>query len=326
MAGLSRRSVLAALGVAASGLPAVHVAAQARWPQTRLTLVLAYPHGGITDRLAQDLAERLRRRFGLVVVIEHRPGAGGTLAMERLARAPADGSVLALNAVTPVTLAPWLGPPRTEPPPAVTPLRALVDTPVLVVGTPSLNAPHWAGMLEQARSRPGGLRWASSGVASTGHLVMEQVRLDTRAPLVHVPYKGGGQQLQDALGGQFELLSTNLAADQLQWVQQGRLSALAVGAARRQPALPAVPTLAELGHAAANRWSTFALFAPGGVAPATRTRLQELLAELLDGEWQEFVRRQHSEPALLEGERFGAWLAEESARNRRLVSEPGFGR
>lgn len=322
MAGLiGRRAALAAL--AGCALPA---AAGPRWPTPRLTLLLAYPPGGITDRLAQDLAERLRSSFGLTVVAEHRPGAGGTLAMEQLARAAADGSVVALNAVTPLTLAPWLGPLRYDPWRDVAPLRALADTPLLVVGTPGLQAHDWAGLIEQARLQPGGLRWASSGVASTGHLVMEQVRLDSRVPLVHVPYKGGGQQLHDALAGQFEVLSTNFAAAQLQWVRQGRLTALAVGAAARQPAMPALPTLAELGHAAANRSSTFGLFAPGATPAALRLHLQRLLDQVLDAAWQAFVRAELSQPATLEGEAFATWIAEESARNRRLVAEPGFGR
>lgn len=323
MDGLTRR---AAVVLASAIALAPRASANTSWPTSRLTLLLAYPPGGITDRLGQDLADRLRRGMGLKVVVEHRPGAGGTLAMEQLARAPTDGSVLALNAVTPLTLAPFFGTLRYDPVRDVAPLRALVDTPLMVVGTPALQAPDWAGMIKQARTHPGGLRWASSGLASTGHLVMEQVRLDSRAPLIHVPYKGGGQQLQDALGGQFEVLSTNFAADQLRWVQQGRLKALAVGAARRQAGLPTVPTLGELGHPAANRWSTFGLFAPGAMPAALRHRLQRQLAAALDAHWQDFVRGQYSEPAFLEGEAFVAWLAEESVRNRRLVNEAGFGR
>jgi tripartite-type tricarboxylate transporter receptor subunit TctC len=205
-------------------------------------------------------------------------------------------------------------------------LRALADTHLLVVGSPALQPQDWAGMVAQARTQAGGLRWATSGVASTGHLVMEQVRLDTRAPFVHVPYAGGGRQLQDALAGHFELLSTNLAADQLAWLQQGRLKALALGAAGRHPALPELPTLGELGHPAANRWSTFAVFAPGTMAPALRRGLEALLAEVLDDDWQAFVRSQHSEPASMGAERFAAWLAESSRRNRQLVNEPGFAR
>ena len=289
-------------------------------------MLLAYPPGGITDRLAQDLAERLRRQLGVTVVPEHRPGAGGTLAMEVLARAAADGSVIALNAATPLTLAPWLGALRYDPARDVAPLRALVSTPLLVVGTPSLQAQDWTGMLARARAQATGLRWASSGVASTGHLVMEQVRIEARIPLVHVPYKGGGQQLQDALGGQFEVLSTNLAAAQLQWVQQGRLKALALGAAVRHAELPALPTLAELGYAEANRWPTFGLFAPGGMLQPLRVQLQRLLAEVLNLDWQDFVRSQLSEPAQLDGKGFAAWIADEAERNRRLVNDPGFGR
>ncbi len=323
MAGLTRR---AALGFALAGtLPARGTEATG-WPVPRLTLMLAYPPGGISDRLGQDLAARLRRIFGLTVFAEYRPGAGGALAMERLSQAAGDGSVLLLSAVTPLTLAPWLGPLRYDPVHGVVPLRALADTPMLVVGSSRLQAQDWAGMVEQARAQAGGLRWATSGFASTGHLLMEQVRLDTGAPFVHVPYAGGGRQLQDALAGHFELLSTNLAADQLAWVQQGRLKALALGAPTRHPRLPALPTLSELGHPEANRWSTFGLFAPGSLSPALRQRLSARLAEALDDDWRDFVRSQHSEPASMGGERFVAWLEESSRRNRQLVNEPGFAR
>lgn len=323
MAVLTRR---AALALSASTAWPAAATATTRWPTPRLRLLLAYPPGGITDRLAHDLAERLRRHLRVTVVPEHRAGAGGTLAMDVLAGAAPDGSVLALNAITPLTLAPWLGPLRYDPVHGVAPLRALAATALLVVGTPSLSAHDWAGMLVQAGKRPGGLRWASSGVASTGHLVMEQVRIETRTALVHVPYKGGGQQLQDALGGQFEVLSTNLAEAQLRWVQQGRLQALALGAAARHAELPAVPTLAELGHPAANRWSTFGLFAPGAMPASLRARVQQLLAEVLDADWQAFVRGQLSQPSQVQGADFVAWIGDEAKLNRRLVNETGFGR
>lgn len=323
MAGLRRRALL---GLAAAAALPVRALEPPRWPVAQLTLVMAYPPGGISDRLGRDLAERLRRALGLALLTEYRPGAGGTLAMEMLAQAPGDGSVLVMSAVTPLTLAPWMGALRFDPLRAVAPLRALVETAVLVVGTPALAAADWPTMLAQARTHPGGLRWASSGIATTGHLVMEQVRLDTGAPFVHVPYKGGGRQLQDALAGHFELLSTNLAADQLGWLQQGRLRALAVGASTRQASLPAVPTLAELGHQAANRWSTFGLFAPGTMPLALRTQLQDLLASVLDQDWQTHVRRQHSQPSFLDGERFVSWIADESARNRLLARASPFRR
>ncbi len=246
------------------------------WPSSRLTLLLAYPPGGITDRLAHDLSERLRRGLGLTVVIEHRPGAGGTLAMEQLARAPA-------------------GVERRH----ATDLGALLRHGALRPG-PRCGPAAGAGW----HAADGGRHAHAAGARLGRHdrTGPHPAGLDSAAALIHVPYKGGGQQLQDALAGQFEVLSTNFAADQLRWVRQGRLKALAVGAARRQDGLPTVPTLAELGHPAANRWSTFGLFAPGAMPTALRTRLQRQIDPVLDADWQGFVRGQYSEPAFLEGE------------------------
>jgi tripartite-type tricarboxylate transporter receptor subunit TctC len=243
-------------------------AAPARAAEPPLRLVVAYPPGGVSDEVARALAAPLAAELGRPVRVEHRPGAGGALAMEMLARAPADGSVLVFSAVTPLTLGPLLGPTGYHPQRDIAPVAAVMATPVLVVGTPALAAPDFAGLLAAARGRPGALRWASSGLATTGHLVLEQVCLSAGVEIVHVPYKGGGQQLTDALGGQFEVLSSNVAPTTLEHVRSGRLRALAVGAAQRLPVLPAVPTLAEAGHPDANLQSLFGLFAPGATPPA----------------------------------------------------------
>lgn len=325
MAGLNRRAALALAGAA---LAAGGSAAQPplAWPTRSLRLILAYPTGGITDLAARELAARIERHYGITVLVEHRPGAGGTLAMEMLTRAAPDGATLCLNAATPITLAPWLGTLRYDPRRDLTPLRALMATPVLVVGTPSLPAGDWAGALARARANANGLRWASSGLGSTGHLVMEQVRIDSGLPLVHVPYKGGGQQLQDALGGHFELLSTNLAAQQVQWVREGRLKALAVSSTRRHPALHEVPTLAELGHPRASRSSVFGLFAPGGLSAERRETMHAALAEVLGAPWNRFLQAQLAEPLDDSPERFAIRLEEESAANRRLTADPRFGK
>lgn len=120
------------------------------------------------------------------------------------------------------------------------------------VGTPALMGDTWEALVAQARLRPGAVRWASSGIGTTGHLVLEQVRRASGLDIAHIPYKGGGEQIQHALGGQFEVLSTNLAPAQVNLVQAGRLKALALGAPARLQVLPDVRTLAELGFPAAN--------------------------------------------------------------------------
>lgn len=280
-----------------------------------LRLVVAYPPGGVSDEVARALAGPLAAELGRPVRVEHRPGAGGAVAMEMLARAPADGSVLVFCAVTPLALLPLLGPTPYHPQRDIAPVAAVMATPVLVVGTPALAATDLAGLLAAARARPGALRWASSGLATTGHLVLEQVCLSAGVEIVHVPYKGGGQQLTDALGGQFEVLSSNVAPTPLQHVQAGRLRALAVGAAQRLPVLPGVPTLAEAGHPDANLQSLFGLFAPGATPPAlvdrlnaaVRSALAPLRPRLLasnnlpqDGGAAEFAQRIAAETAQLQ--------------------------
>lgn len=256
-------------------------AAPAWATEPAVRLVVAYPPGGVSDEVARALADPLAAQLGRPVRVEHRPGAGGAVAMEMLARAPADGSVLVFCAVSPLALLPLLGPTPYHPQRDIAPVAAVMATPVLVVGTPALAAEDFAGLLAAARARPGALRWASSGLATTGHLVLEQVCLSAGVEIVHVPYKGGGQQLTDALGGQFEVLSSNVAPTPLEHVRSGRLRALAVGAAQRLPVLPAVPTLAEAGHPDANLQSLFGLFAPGATPPALVDRLNAAVRSAL---------------------------------------------
>lgn len=236
------------------------------WPVRPVRILLAYPPGGVSDGAARALAERLALQLGVPVVVENRPGASGSVAMDLLARSVPDGTTLGFAAITALRL------PRGAVIP-VLPVAGVMHTPSLVVGTPALQAGTLAGMLEEARLREGGIRWATTGEGTTGHLVLERVRQASGAAIVHVPYKGGGQQVNDALGGQFEVLSTNVAAPQLEAIRAGRLKPLAVGAPARLAMLPDVPTLAEAGFPQANLGSLFGLFAPPGTPAAVVARL-----------------------------------------------------
>jgi tripartite-type tricarboxylate transporter receptor subunit TctC len=135
---------------------------------------------------------------------------------------------------------------------------------VLLLATPATGTRDFRTLLDDARARPGAIRWATSGQASLGHVVLEQLRAAAGIDVTHIPYKGGGQQLNDAIGGQFEILSTNAGATVSAQIQAGRLRPLAVAAPARLDKLPKVPTLAELGYPAANMSSLFGVFAPGG--------------------------------------------------------------
>lgn len=289
-------------------------------PKRPIRLTVAYPPGGHSDQIARELADRLAALLDVAVIVEHRPGAAGALAMEALARAAPDGNSLVFSAISPLVVLPHLGAQRFDALRDIAPVAAVMVTPVLVLGTPALKARRFDDMISAARSAAAPLRWASSGIATTGHLVLEQVRRASAVDIVHVPYKGGGQQINDALAGHFEVLSSNVARLQLDHVRQGRLKALAVGAPTRPAVLPDTPTLAELGLPEANLSSVFGVFAPGATPPAVLERLHAAISQALRGS----ALRQHlieagNEPGTGARDDFVSLIARESSFYQRLI-------
>ncbi|NML47271.1 tripartite tricarboxylate transporter substrate binding protein [Ramlibacter sp. G-1-2-2] len=304
-----RRTLLAAACAAA----AVRVRAA-----DAVHILVAYPPGGISDRVARLLALQLGPLLGVeAVVVENRPGAGGSVALQALSRVPADGRTLAFSAISPLALSPHFG----SLAPRVAPVSGVMHTPLLLVGTPALAADNFAQMVRVARAQAGGLRWATSGIATIGHLALEQVRLALGLDMVHVPYAGGGPQLQDALAGRFELLSTNLAPLQIEYVRSGRLTALAVGASSRVPQLPSVPTFTEVGCPGANLSSLFGLFAPEGTPAGEVARINAACAAVLaQPEFRHELLASGNLPATGSPADFTHAIAQQSAANARLVA------
>ena len=311
---------------AALAWPAVAVAAPpaAPWPSRPVHLIVVYPPGGVSDAMARTLAEPLAQALGVPVVVENRGGAGGALGMEVLSRAAPDGCTLAFSAISPLTLQPLLAGGPRDLLGSVVPVAGVMNTPVLVAGTPAFSGHSFADLIAQARAHPGALRWATSGIATSGHMVLAQTRLQSGVDITHVPYQGGGPQINDALGGQFEVLSTNVAAAQLQLLAAGRLKALAVGAPSRLEALPEVPTLAELGYPQANIGSLFGVFAPAGTPAAVVARLNAEIGRLLVSEAvASRLRESHNLPAGGTQQAFVQQIAAERRRNQVLVKRSG---
>ena len=266
---LDRRTwVAAALG---SALPLW--AQSPPWPSKPIKLIVAYPPGGVSDTVARALAEQLSTRLGVPVLVDNRAGAGGSLAVNAVAKSAPDGHSLVFTALSPLTLSPHLGSLPYDAVKDLMPVASVMYSPVLIAATPALAQGDFKAMLNRAQQQPDALRWATSGSGSLGHLMLENIRSSAQVRITHVPYKGGGQQITDALSGQFEVLSTNASGVVLQHIKEGRLRALAVGAAARLDALPGVPTLTELGLASANFSSRFGIFAPTGVPMAMVEKL-----------------------------------------------------
>ena len=310
-----------ALGLEARAMAAA-AADPAAWPARPIRLVVAYPPGGVSDLTARALAEPLSKSLGVAVLVEHRPGAGGSVGIDLLLRAAADGYTLVFSAISPLTLHPLLSHEMQDPLRRVRPVAGVMRTPVLVAGTHALQGNTFEELIDRARRFPGAVRWATSGVATIGHMVLAQVRLMSRTSITHVPYAGGGAQLNDALSGQFEVLSSNVAALQLQYIANRELKALAVGSPRRLPALPDTPTLSELGYQRANLASLFGVFAPADTPETIVQRLNAEINRVLAGEsMTELLRKGYNIPAPGSPEAFTVEIAADRVRNRWVVDK-----
>lgn len=324
LASLRRAAGLAGFLVSALLFLAEPALSQTRWPQRAVRIIVVYPPGGVSDETARFIADRLATRLEVPVLVENRSGGGGAVGMAALARSAPDGHTLAFSAISPLSLNPHLGPVGYDPRRDVAPVTGVMLTPVVVVGTPAFAGASFQDLLQAARTTPGRIRWGSSGRATVGHMVLEQVRLAGQVDITHIPYKGGGQQLNDALAGHFEILSTNVALAQLQYIQGGRFKALAVGAPERLRVLPQVPTLAELGFPRANLASQFGLFAPGDTPAGTVERIgAEVGAILRQGDFRERLMVAGNLPLTGGPAEFARAIELDSERNLLVIKATG---
>jgi len=295
-------------------------ATEAPWPSRPIRLIVVYPVGGVSDAIARALAQQLAALLGVAVVVENRAGAGGSSGMHALASAKPDGHTLAFSAITPLSLHPLLAKVKYDPLKDIVPLVGVMNTPALLVGTQAFDGETFADLLAPPHPRAASLRWATTGFGTTGHMVLEQVRLATGLPISHIPYKGGASQLNDALAGHFELLSTNAGATQLAYIKLGKLKPLAVGAPSRLDSLPTVPTFDELGLPRANLSSLFGLFAPAGVPEPVLDRLNAAVNQLLQqAEMRALLAANDSLPLGGSPASFASRIRVETENNRRLI-------
>jgi tripartite-type tricarboxylate transporter receptor subunit TctC len=311
-AGAIARRKIVALGFAAWNLP---LAAAEPWPSRPIHLVVAYPPGGIADAVAKLLVNALMRQLNVPVLIQYRAGAGGQVAMQYTSRASPDGHTLCMTAIAPVTLPVLAELENGNGARTLLPVIEMMRTPALILGTRRGDQRGLFDTLEDAKKRGRAVTWASSGYGSTGHMILTQIRIATGVDIVHIPYRGGGQQLIDALSGQFDILSSNLAPAQMQFVHQGRLHALAVGWDRRVTVLPEVPTLAEAGFATANLDSSFGVFAPPRTSDLLVQRIGgELRRALQGGEIRQMLQNSGSVVIAGSSDDFATHIAAERAK------------
>ena len=318
---ISRRR--AVCGLAACALAPLMARAQA-WPAKPIKITVAYPPGGVADAMARLLADKLAPVLGQSVLVDNKAGASGSIGMDAVAKAAPDGYSFGFSAISPLVLNPHLGKSPFDAANDIAPVASVIASPVLLLGTSALAAKDFKELVAAAKARPGALRWATSGPASLGHIVLEQVKAGTGVDITHIPYKGGGQQINDALGGQFEVLSVNAGPAIMGHLKAGKLKALAVGSPARLEQLPQVPTLAELGLPAANLASVFGLFAPAGTPAAAIERLNAEVNKLLkDKDVLQKIDAADNVPTGGSAADFAKFIAGESSSNARIIKAAG---
>ncbi|RYF27121.1 MAG: tripartite tricarboxylate transporter substrate binding protein [Comamonadaceae bacterium] len=314
----SRRLALTAVAALASA--PLLATAQAAWPSKPIRIIVSYPAGGVSDVVARALGDKLSAQLHTPIVVENKAGAGGSIGMDMVAKAAPDGYTLGFSAISPLVLNPHLGKSPFDPAKDIAPVASVMYSPVLLMGTSANSAKDFRQLLATAQAKPGEVRWATSGLASLGHIMLEQIMLTSKVQITHVPYKGGGQQLNDALSGQFEVLSTNAGPAVMQQMKAGKLQALAVGAPKRLETLPDVPTLAELGLPAANMSSLFGIFAPAQTPPAVLERLNaEINKALALPDMKARLEATDNVPTGGKAADFARQIAAESDTNARII-------
>jgi tripartite-type tricarboxylate transporter receptor subunit TctC len=257
---------------------ALHAAAQT-WPAKAVTLIIPFPPGGSTDIVGRIAAEGLAKELGQPFVIDNRGGAGGAIGAKAIADAAPDGYTLGLatvstHVVNPVVRGAALGYDALK---DFTYVSQIAAVPNVVSVHPSVPAKNMNEFVLYLKSNPGRLNFGTPGNGSLGHLTGETFKFAAGVDIVHVPYKGAGPALNDALAGQVQVLFDNLPSS-LPHIQAGRLRALAVASEKRVASLPEVPTFAEAGLLLLNDPSWFGLIGPARLPPTIVSRVGDALA------------------------------------------------
>jgi tripartite-type tricarboxylate transporter receptor subunit TctC len=318
----SRRSALElGLGIFTAAVLPPLARAQLRWPARPVKIIVPYPAGGVNDLVTRMLGDRLRPLLGQAVVVDNRAGAGGTIGMDVAAKAD-DGHTLAFAAISPLTLNPHVMKVRYDPLKDFVAVASVMYSPVYVMATPRFKGASFGDAIAKARSVPGSVSIASSGYGTLGHVMIEQIRRKSGSNLTHVPYKGGSQLITDAAGGQFDLFVANPFAPLNQLIAEGKLRVLAVTGPRRLPAMPSVPTLAELGYPEANLTSLFGFYAPASMPAENVQRFNAAVNQVLgDKDVQEQLRKLDDVVSSGTPQQFATTIGREFAANARIVQE-----
>ena len=320
----TKRHLLALLALAGLGLTAHAQSAATDWPNKPIRWVVPFPPGGAMDAIARTLGEKAAKPLGQPFVIENKPGAGGNIGADFVAKQPGDGYTMMITSIGMATNKPLYGKLNYDPVKDFAPVSLLAVVPnVLVTNATQPNIKTVADVLQAAKAAPGKLTYASAGNGTSIHLAGEVFTSLGKVDMLHVPYKGSGPAISDLLGGQVNYMFDSITSARPH-IQSGKLRALGVTTATRSKALPNVPTIAEAGLPGYEVSPWFAVFMPASTPPAIVKKMNAVLVETM--KQPEVVARFDSIGAEVVGstpEALAKHLDQESARWTKLITERG---
>jgi tripartite-type tricarboxylate transporter receptor subunit TctC len=307
---------------AAALLGGLHSAQAQNWPAKPIRFIVPFTPGGGNDTIARLVGQKLSAALGQQVIVDNRAGAGGTIGAEAAARSAPDGYTMFLAGVATHGINPNL---RSKLPyDAVKdfqPVSLIASAPLIVVVHPSLPVRNTRDLIALAKSKPGQVTYASNGAGGSSHMAVELFNMMTGTKMLHVPYKGLSPALTDLISGQVQVMFSSAVA-MLPQVKSGRLRAIAMTGAKRSPALPDVPTVAESGVPGYETGSWYGVVVPAGTRKPVVGRLaQEIAAISKSPEINQRLVEDAAIPVGSTPDEFGAFIRKELARWAKVVQQ-----
>jgi tripartite-type tricarboxylate transporter receptor subunit TctC len=313
----------AILLVGALLVPSALAAQTDSYPSKPIRIVVAFTAGGTTDIIARLVGKKMTDAWGQPVVIENRPGAGGNLGSNIVAKAPPDGYTLLIGSVGPLAVNATLYPNMPyDNLKDFAPICLVAEVPNMLVVHPSVPVHSVQDLVNLARAKPGTLNYGSTGNGTTGHLSGELLNDQAKIDLVHIPYRGA-TAVTDLLGGQIQLMFATIPSV-IQHVRAGSLRAIAVTSRRRSPALPEIPTVAESGYPGFEASSWYGFVAPAGTPDPIIRKLHALIAGIVNiPEINEQLSSQGADPVGNTPEEFAQYMRRETDKWAKVVKASG---
>jgi tripartite-type tricarboxylate transporter receptor subunit TctC len=289
--------------------------------QRGVTMIVPFAPGASADSVARIFSEKLGELLSQTIVVENKPGAGGSTGLIALSKSPADGATLGVGATGALVINPHVseGDGKLSPLTQLAPIAKLVDIPLVIVAAKSAGIGSLKDMIARSQATAEGLSFGTTGTNSAQHLSIELLKRATGAKLVHVPYRGSAPVMNDLIGGQIPIGSVDLTAAQAH-IASGAVVPLAVTSASRISLAPDIPTVAESAVPGFEINAWIGLFGPAGLAAEAISQLsQKAQSALADDKVRARVRDAGCVPAYLAAADFATFLAKESAKMRDLV-------